>query len=133
MAKLGRETFLYLSPAPDVDEFAQCMTCRDWVGGDDRCCIHGPHVAVYGTMSCGLYVYGAPQPSGTHTLAIVTPEESGLVNREVRCENCIHLVTHLDGNECAFFRHLNEEMPELFDLDVKVEPKGCCNAQQDKA
>jgi hypothetical protein len=81
-------------------------------------------------MSCGLYVYGAPQPEGTKTLAIVTPTESGLVDREVRCENCKHLLTRTDGATCAFFQYLNEEMPDLFDLDTEVEPKGCCNAQQ---
>src|SRR5262245_61628716 len=128
--KLGAETFIYLNPEPNTPEFAQCSTCRDWVTEDNRCFIHGPHVNVLGSMSCGLYVWGAPLPSGSKTVGIVTTVESGLVDREVRCENCIHFDdTH---DECNFFRTLNLELPELFDIDVGVEPKGCCNAQTPK-
>lgn len=125
-SKLERDAFLYLDPAGDEDNFAQCSTCRDWVEGDDKCYIHGPRLEVLGTMSCGLYVCGQPLPEGTTTYMLVSPMESGLVDREVRCENC----RHLEETTCAFFKTLNEALPELFDLDTDVDPKGCCNAQQ---
>jgi hypothetical protein len=124
--KLGAETFLYLSPEQGVDDFAQCSTCRDWVAGDDLCYIHGRHVEVKGSMSCGLYVYGEPLAEGHATYAMVSPTESGLVDREVRCENCKHQV---EEYTCGFFTTLNEKLPELFDIDTGIDPKGCCNAQ----
>jgi hypothetical protein len=127
--KLTRSTFLYLAPrfAPKT-RFAQCSTCRDWVTGDRRCVIHGPKVTVPGTASCGFYVWGVPKPKGTATSAKVTPEESGLVDREVRCENC----TWGDNGAtlCGLYRILNQKMPTMFDLDEKIDPHGCCNAQQ---
>ena len=128
MDKLGAETFLYLSPEQGVDEFAQCSTCRDWVTGDDKCYIHGRHVEVLGSMSCGLYVYGEPLAEGSTTFAMVSPMESGLVNRAVRCENC----KHIEEYECGFFKTLNEKLPDLFDIDINIDPKGCCNAQEPK-
>lgn len=129
--KLGAEAFLYLSPEQGVDEFAQCSTCRDWVDGDDRCYIHGRHVEVKGTMSCGFYVYGQPLEPGSATYAMVSPTESGLVDREVRCENCRHIDFRTDdGHVCEFFEKLNKAMPELFDIDIHIDEKGCCNAQQ---
>jgi hypothetical protein len=125
--KLTRDTFLYLHPRTR-SRFAQCATCRDWVLGDRRCVIHGPKVRVLGTASCGLYVFGWPNPAGTKTSAKVTPEESGLVNRQVRCENC----TWADdgAHKCGFYELLNKELGDVFDLDVNIDPHGCCNAQQ---
>lgn len=125
--KLGRDAFLYLDPrfAPK-NKFAQCSTCRDWVSGDRRCAIHGPKITVAGTASCGLYVWGVPKPAGTETRTLVTPEESGLVDRDVRCENC----RWFEDDQCGFFGMLNEELGDFFDLDVRVDAHGCCNAQQ---
>ena len=131
MPKLGAETFLYLNPEPNTPEFAQCATCRDWVTGDNKCVIHGPHVTVTNTMSCGLYVWGPPQPEGTPTVAIVTTTESGLVDREVRCENCIHF-DYAGNSTCNFFVTLNDTLSQIFEIDENVEPKGCCNAQTSK-
>ena len=128
--KLGRDAFLYLDPrfAPKT-RFAQCSTCRDWVTDDRRCVIHGPKITVRGTASCGLYVWGVPKPAGAATRALVTPEESGLVDREVRCENCTWFE---DDGECGLYHLLNERLGETFDLDVKVDAHGCCNAQEPK-
>ncbi len=126
--KLKRDAFLYLNPRPPVAEFAQCAECSMWVDGDDLCTIHGPNITVPGTASCGLFIFGVTQPKGTPTKAVVTPEESGLVDREVRCENCLW-----GGPEeyiCQLFDMLNRYMPDIFDLDTAIEPKGCCNAQQ---
>jgi hypothetical protein len=127
MPKLGAEAFLYLSPEPDTPDFAQCSSCRDWVKGDNLCAIHGPFIEVLGSMSCGLYVYGEPLPEGSRTMTIVSTLESGLVDREVRCENCKHM---LPDDICGFFDTLNKELPELFDIDTNIDPKGSCNAQQ---
>ena len=125
--KINRSAFLYLDPTGgDVARFAQCSTCRDWVRGDRLCVIHGRRVKVPGTASCGFYVQGVPQPPGTPTLARVTPQESGLVNREVRCENCKYMDT---ASHCGFFAKLNQALPEYFDLNPRIDSHGCCNAQ----
>lgn len=132
MHKLGAEAFLYLDPEPDVPDFAQCSSCRDWVEGDNLCRIHGPFITVKGSMSCGLYVYGNPLPEGSTTYAAVSARESGLVDREVRCENCIHMVEEDEEYFCGFFDTLNRKLYELFDIDTSIDPKGCCNAQTPK-
>jgi hypothetical protein len=90
------------------------------------CTIHGKDVKITGDMSCGYYVHGMPMPDEKgHEMKSVTPSESGLVKRDVRCDNC----THFDGESiCNLFKKLNQN-PELFDLDEKVTPMGCCNAQ----
>jgi hypothetical protein len=123
--RLKRDAFIYLHPNGDK----QCGTCRDWMT-NDQCAIHGPAVKVPATASCGLYVFGDPitDPDHFESHAIVTPEESGLVDRPVRCENC-----YWGGPaeyECELFHQLNRYMPEIFALDTAIEPTGCCNAQQ---
>jgi hypothetical protein len=123
--KVNRAAFLYLDPVRPAANFAQCVVCRDWVRGDRKCVIHGPTVNVPGTASCGFFVRGITQPPGTKTRPLVTPEESGLVNREVRCENCMFF----DDGYCKFFTRLNDLWPAVFDLDPKVDAHGCCNAQ----
>lgn len=125
--KLGRDAFLYMDPKPPQKRFAQCSTCRDWVTGDRRCVIHGPKVQVFGGDSCGLYVWGTPKPPGTDTEVIVTPKESGFVERLVRCENCQWFGD--DGN-CGLYQLLNRRLSDTFDLDIRVDAHGCCNAQQ---
>ncbi len=125
--KINRDAFLYLPPTRPAANFAQCVVCRDWVRGDRKCVIHGPSINVPGTASCGFFVRGITQPPGTKTRPLVTPEESGLVNREVRCVNC-----KWGGpgrHECEFYDMLNKKLPEVFDLDIKIDPHGCCNAQ----
>jgi hypothetical protein len=127
MKKLERDAFLYLNPEPGVDDFAQCSSCEMWVKGDNRCTIHGPRVRVPGSASCGFYICGMVQEPGYETEALVTAEESGLVDRKVRCENC-----QWGGPStyrCRLFIGLNERLPDIFDLDEQIEPKGCCNAQ----
>jgi hypothetical protein len=125
--KITRDAFLYLSPKAPTDRFAQCSTCRDWVRGDNRCRIHGPRLPVKGTASCGLYVHGDPKPPDTPCWPYVTPEQSGLVDRQVRCENCAHMAT--DEDKCMLYDTLNKKLPDLFDLKVEIHPQGCCNAQ----
>lgn len=126
--KITRDAFLYLDPRGNRNRFAQCSTCRDWVTGDRKCVIHGPKVIVAGGASCGFYVNGSPQPPGTLTYARVTPKESGLVLREVRCENCMYFDEK--PSECGLYHKLNKALPEYFDLDVNVNAHGCCNANE---
>lgn len=127
--RLTRDCFLYLHPAPPVDRFAQCGSCKMWLV-NDLCAIHGSDVKVTAGMSCGLYINGDPitDPQPGDTKKIVTPIESGLVSREVRCENCKW--GGPDVYVCGLFETLNAELPDEFKLDINIEPKGCCNAQQ---
>jgi len=129
--RLKRDAFLYLDPESyNQDQFAQCNTCRDWITGDNRCVIHAKDVEVPGSASCGFYIVGVPQVAGTPTIGSVTSEESGLVDRPVRCENCKWFAD--EYGECNFFAKLNVYLPEVFDLDTAVDAKGCCNANQAK-
>ena len=108
-------------------EFAQCGTCMMWTGPKgNTCTIHGFKTKVTADMSCGLYVEGDPMPDHAgEEMDLVTPEISGLVRQDVRCENC----EHGDGEKkiCNLYKELNEL--EEFELDEKIDPKGCCNAQ----
>jgi hypothetical protein len=125
--RLTRDAFVYLDPKPPENEFAQCSTCRMWVPSE-RCSIHGPDVKVTGGMSCALYIHGEPLAEGTETSLVVTPAESGLVDRKVRCENC-----RWGGptkRSCELFNLLNHTRPDIFNLNVLIDPKGCCNAQE---
>jgi hypothetical protein len=127
--RLTRDCFIYLDPKPPEDQFAQCSTCRLWRIHHDLCSIHGPEIKVTGDMSCALYIHGDPRPVGANIDAVVTPIESGLVDRQVRCENCQWFY---ESDQCNLFDLLNKAHPHEFNLDTKVHPKGCCNAQQPK-
>jgi hypothetical protein len=120
--KIKRDAFLYLNPDGDK----QCGTCRDWIKNHDRCYIHAKDVVVPGTASCGFYVHGDPIANNPTPLGAVTPEESGLVDRPVRCENCVYGGPGV--YECELFHTLNAIHAD-FALDTAIEPKGCCNAQ----
>jgi len=120
-----RSVFLYLDPAASDDD-KQCGTCWFWVR-DDRCLIHRAHDIVKATASCCYHLYGPPHRAGVRPLGLTTPKESGLVDREVRCENCLWFD---DDSVCNLFELLNRKLPDVWDLDIKVKPKGCCNAQE---
>ena len=139
--KFQRDAFLYLEPKiQDDHDFAQCIGCRVFVPKDslqdksaDRCVFHGSTVKVDEQMSCGLYCPWPDKPEpkviANHASeldsglkAAVTPKESGLVDREVRCENCYYFKA--DTSECELFYSLG--------LNSKVRPTGCCNANSPK-
>lgn len=139
MEKHTREDFLYLDPQPPVDLHAQCGSCMMFTGkmninGDAKkdevatCTILGS-VPIRRLGSCNLYVHGDPVPNerGKET-AYTTKEAAGYVERIVRCENCYHF--NASESECMLYEELNEESPDLFDLDEYVDPKGCCNLQK---
>jgi len=92
----------------------------------DRCIIHGADDEIKGSASCGLYVQGTPGRGG-EPMGLVTPKGSGLVRRQVRCENCRFAK---NGAEvCGLYVTMNNELPELYELDERIHPQGCCNAQ----
>ncbi len=143
--KIERDTFLYLDHgvSPE-DNFAQCGPCRMFVpgeamgGGPDRCIIHGSRVKVGEGYSCGFmcgWPTGKPNPKviADHAAELkkdipgsVTPEESGLVDRPVRCENCEYFDD--DESKCRFYGMLNKGFPAVFRLDDNVDEYSCCNA-----
>lgn len=122
--KIGREAFIYLSG--DVDDYAQCSSCWMFNAEKERCSILGPDFEVLASATCCFYVHGEPD-SSLPLVERVTPEEAGYVNREVRCENCKY-----GGKECQLYIMLNKKLPDVFDLDTKIEPRACCNAQTAK-
>lgn len=127
--RLKRDTFIYLDPKGDKEQFAQCSTCRMWTGPENNTCSILGKIKVTGDMSCTLYTYGKPSPilvgkeSPTYTA-----QEVGLVKRVVRCENC----RSFENGICLLFQTLNKSNSDLFDLDEKVNAHGCCNAQMPK-
>jgi len=125
--KRTRETFLYTEG--EGDEYAQCGTCISFTG--QRCLILGPDFKVDADDSCNLYAEGEPlkQLAGKEQTCL-TPEEAGFVDRKVRCEHC----ASFDGKGiCEFFVALNDKLPRLFDLQIDVDPYGCCTANKPKA
>ena len=128
-AKIKRDAFIYLDPKGNKKKFAQCETCMMWTGPKhNTCTIHGKDESITVTMSCDFYVHGMPMPkmAGKEHKS-VTPKESGLVDRKVRCENCGHYSTK-PTSHCHLFMTLNKAHPELFDLEEGVDKYGCCNA-----
>jgi len=129
--KLKRDIFVYLDPKEPRDQFAQCATCRMWTGKDNNTCSILGKTKVTGDMSCDLYTYGKPSLSlAGKEVATYTPEEVGLVKRSVRCQNCRSFDPQ--KSVCMLYQALNQKNADLFDLDEKVNPQGCCNAQMPK-
>jgi len=122
-AWIDRSSFLYLSPKGDKDKFAQCGSCGAFMPESERCSLFSKSFKVVAEGSCGLYVHGEPSEDQEPSNA-VDPKEAGYVEAQVRCENC---KAYVDG-QCALFARLNELAPHTFNLDTKVDPKGCCNA-----
>lgn len=123
--KIDRSAFIYLAPKGDKDKFAQCATCIAFMPGKERCAWFGKNDKVVAEGSCNLYVHGKPNDD-QEIIGAVTPKEAAYVEAEVRCENC----THVKGDTCLLFQKLNQELPELFELDSKIEDNACCNAWQ---
>jgi len=110
--------FGYQDPPGDK----QCGSCFMW-SNDNRCMIHGKR-RVTKTMSCIYYVVGKNRLAGSLAVADLDPSETGLIDRQVRCENC----KWFEDPTCNLFVRMNKT--GLFDLDTRVSAKGCCNAQE---
>lgn len=123
--KISRAAFLYLPPTGDKTQFAQCGSCGMFIPDAQRCKLFGPDDKVVANASCGLYIQGEPhndqEPEGK-----VTPEDAGYNLGQVRCDNC----KWFTGSECDLFKMLNRQLPDIFELDVKVDTYGCCNGWQ---
>jgi hypothetical protein len=126
--KVKRNAFLYQDPRGDPDKFATCETCHDFTG--KSCENFAKGNTVKPTASCGLYRYGPNnRPKPGNETGTFTKAQAGYIEKPVRCENCAFGDIE-EGKEayCELFEHLNKEWPAVFDLDKKIEPKGCCNA-----
>lgn len=121
--KIKRDAFLYFDGSGD--DFAQCATCRDFAKDQGKCAILGTKVEIKAEYSCCAYIKG--EYTGQPIRTLVTPEEVGLVKRKVRCEHCKY-----GGPQCGLYIELMEKLPDLFDLDIKIKPKACCNANTPK-
>src|SRR5258706_18961 len=104
-------------------EFAQCGTCWLFNAEKERCAILGSDFKVDDDDSCNFFLKGEI-PKDLKLVARVTPKNAGFVERRVRCENC----KYGGDNECKLYKMLNEKFPDIFDLDEKIEPRACCNA-----
>lgn len=125
--RINRSAFLYMDPKEPEDQFAQCSTCYNWKPESRLCKYFSNNDEVLGSMSCGLYTHGVPTEKQP-VIESTTPEEAGLINTSVRCENCSWFV----DRECELFKLLMAQLPDTFDLDPAVNPRGCCNAFQSK-
>lgn len=127
--KLDTSAFLYLEQIKPTTQFAQCATCQLFMPGKQRCSIFGTDDVVVANASCGLYVQGTPHNDQEIT-GVVTPEQAGYVDGQVRCENCIWF--NPEPSTCGLFEDLNKAMPDVWDLEEKVLSKACCNAWQSR-
>lgn len=119
---IKRDAFLYFDPKGDGENFAQCGTCNMFMSKEKRCMILEKDLEVTEKDSCGVYVYGKPMEH--HTM---TAKEAGFVRDVgVRCINCEYYDP--GDSDCELFEKINEECPDDFRLDTKVDPQGCCNA-----
>lgn len=128
---IKRDAFLYLEPKDDDPDFAQCEDCKMFLAEHGLCSLHGKDIKIKPTMSCGFFVPGGPADESEmeHVSTAVTPQESGLVDRQVRCENCVSFDGH---GICKLYQMLNRSDSTNWSLNVAVKPQGCCNSQRPK-
>jgi len=124
-SKLNRNTFLYMDPKDPEDTFAQCATCIHFLPDAERCLLFSENDEVIAEGSCGLYAHGTPEDN-RDLVKSTTPEEAGYIVGQVRCENCSWFNK---DSTCGVYQELNK-LKDIFDLDVGIDPKGCCNAFQ---
>lgn len=148
--KITRATFIYFPPrVPEIaEDNAQCGACRVWVPQHamptipgPRCVLHGSKMDADDDDSCGLMIPW-PTPDGQPVAQVVkdharelmkgipgsvTPEQSGFVKRRVQCHRCYW--GRQSNTRCGLYELLNKLQPMVFDLDTKIEPHACCNAQ----
>jgi hypothetical protein len=122
--KINRDAFIYL-PGKDK-EFAQCGTCWLFNAEKERCAILGPDFKVDDDDSCNFYLKG-DHPKDLKLVKRVSPKNAGFVDRKVRCENCRY-----GGDHCQLYQQLNSRLPDIFDLETKIESRACCNANTPK-
>lgn len=124
--KIKRDAFLYMEN-PQTPDFAQCSSCWLYAAGMRRCAILGAQLEVGPGATCGYYLEGVYD--GAVIVARATPEEVGFISEQVRCENCDF--SSVVTGKCNLYVELNDEFPDLFDLDEDIDARGCCNAWDD--
>lgn len=118
---MKRSDLVYLDPKGKPEDFAQCRSCKMFIQSKGVCSLLGMGVKINGGMSCTQYAFGkADEIELAHVSKSFTQEEVGLVDREVRCENCEFFES--SDNDCLLFKTLN--------ISHKVNKHGCCNAQE---
>lgn len=129
--RIFRDAFIYLEPLAlkNDDDFAQCSSCVFFHSVEETCAIHGKSIRVKSDASCDFYLNGLPN-TVENFIADLDSRYTGLVRRQVRCENCRY--SGSEATVCNLFKTLNEKLPELFDCETVIEPKACCNAQEPK-
>ena len=124
-SKLDRSVFLYMDPKSPKDEFAQCSTCVHFLPESQRCTLFGKDDKVVANASCNLYAHGTPKED-QEILESMSPKDAGYLTGQVRCENCSWFNS---DSTCGLFQELNK-LKDIFNLNTKVDPKGCCNGYQ---
>ena len=124
-SKITCSTFLYMDPKDPEDNFAQCSTCAHFLPESERCTLFGKNDKVIANASCNLYAHGTPKED-QEILNSMSPDVAGYLTGKVRCENCSWFNK---DSTCGLFQELNK-LKDIFDLDTKVNPKGCCNGFQ---
>jgi hypothetical protein len=118
--KMDRDIFIYSEPKNPIDNYAQCGSCGHF--NDGKCAI------VKGKVneddSCNLYV----QKDKNGGFVLYNKDEVGFHDGEVRCENC----SYMKEGVCTLYEKLNFMMPELIQLNTKVDKKGCCTSFTEK-
>src|SRR5882724_8189668 len=112
MEKITRATFLYMDPTGpdkaqnDKAQNAQCKTCRWFIDDKKRCVQHRKSDEIAAGDSCCLYVEG-PNATGAEPEGLTNPEISGLVSRQVRCQNCRFFDDETEPKDhCDFYTQL---------------------------
>jgi|GEM_PF-5260616 hypothetical protein len=119
--KITRSAFLYLEGRDDT--FAQCGSCAF---GKDRCAIMGNAEVSAHDGSCNFHIKGTP--TRDRNIASLTRKQTGYVERQVRCQNCKFKPDATP--RCRLYAELNRKLPEIFELDERISPYGCCNSQE---
>lgn len=120
--RITRDAFLYLEPkgSQPKEQFAQCGTCLFRFDQDGCALMHGVKIN-FQDGTCAMYSEG--EPLFPDAFKDYTKDEIGYTVRQVRCENCRY-----GGEQCQLYLQLNKALPQAFDLDPKIIPLGCCNA-----
>ncbi len=125
-----RSAFGYMEPDPNIKEFAQCGSCAMFLRKVGRCHWLRKNDKVNDDATCIMYVQGTPNDdSKAEPTGSFDPETVGFYDGQVRCENC-NARDFRDPyrKHCDLYVQLNRMYPNMWKLETKVEPRGCCNA-----
>lgn len=126
--KINRDAFLYMEPKGKQHDYAQCSSCV-LMTSDKMCSVLGEFIEEPEETSCGLYAPG-DAPLSDYFDDFVSKDDASFAERSVRCENC--KFGDAKRKVCKLYEKLNKDLPELFELNTKISPFGCCNANTPK-